>query len=226
MSEQTILVVEDEDKIAQILLDYLHSNGFKTMHLSEGDAVEPWLNTHSADLILLDVMLPGKDGLQVCQAVRTFSQIPIIMVTAKVEEIDRILGLELGADDYICKPFSPREVIARVKAQLRRLHFNGEAQNVVDWRLDETRYKVHYKEKSTSLSTVEFAILKHLMATPGRIYSRSQLIESIYPDNRIVSDRTVDSHIKKLRHKLAETLTEQEVIYSVYGVGYKFEVNE
>lgn len=224
MSEQTVLVVEDEVKIGEILVDYLQNNGFKTVHLTSGDEVEPWLKGHTADLMLLDVMLPGKDGLQVCKDVRTFSKMPIIMVTAKVEEIDRILGLELGADDYVCKPFSPREVIARVKAQLRRQQLNGDMLTTGDWWLDEARYKVHYQSAEVSLSTVEFAILKQLMSSPGRIYSRSQLIDSIYPDNRVVSDRTIDSHIKKLRHKLSDELTHQDIIHSVYGVGYKFEI--
>lgn len=224
MSEQTILIVEDEVKIAEILQEYLQSNGFKTHHIDNGTDVAEWVKNNSADLMLLDLMLPGKDGLEVCREVREFSHLPIIMVTAKVEEIDRILGLELGADDYICKPFSPREVVARVKALLRRAEYTVQAPEMQDWHLDQDRYQVSYEGKTVNLSTVEFAILKHLSDSPGRIFSRTQLIESIYPDNRVVSDRTVDSHIKKLRHKLADELTDKDVIHSVYGVGYKFEI--
>jgi two-component system response regulator BaeR len=217
-----ILIVEDERQIAEIERDYLQSHGYETHLIERGDDVVPWLKAHDADLILLDVMLPGMDGLQVCKAVREFSQIPIMMLTARIEEIDRILGLELGADDYLCKPFSPREMVARVKALLRRSQRQPSAQNH-DFHLDAERYQVVYQERSCPLSAVEFALLKMLSDTPGRIYSRSQLIENIYTDHRVVSDRTVDSHIKKLRHKLAAELTDKEIIHSVYGVGYKFE---
>lgn len=223
MTSETILIVEDEIKIANIVQEYLQDSGFKTVCIDNGSDVLDWVQQHPVDLILLDIMLPGKDGLQVCKEVRTISQVPIIMLTAKVEEIDRILGLELGADDYICKPFSPRELVARVKALLRRSSLRQENHSAEDWHMDEERYQVRYQGKTVNLSMVEFAILKLLSTSPGRIYSRSHLIGSIYPDNRVVSDRTVDSHIKKLRHKLAEELTSKELIYSVYGVGYKFE---
>lgn len=217
-----ILIVEDEPQIAAIERDYLHSHGYETHLLERGDEVVAWLKNHSADLMLLDIMLPGMDGLQVCKAVREFSQVPIMMVTARVEEIDRILGLELGADDYLCKPFSPREMVARVKALLRRSQLKPSASQR-DFHLDAERYQAVYQERNCPLSAVEFALLKLLIDTPGRIYSRSQLIENIYTDHRVVSDRTVDSHIKKLRHKLAAELTDKEIIHSVYGVGYKFE---
>ncbi|KUJ75061.1 two-component system response regulator [Thiomicrospira sp. XS5] len=224
MTAQTVLVVEDEIKIANIVQEYLEDSGFKVHVIDNGLEVVDWVKQHSVDLVLLDVMLPGKDGLQICKEVRAFSQVPIIMLTAKVEEIDRILGLELGADDYVCKPFSPRELLARVKALLRRSTNHNEHLNDDVWQMDEERYQVRYQGKTVGLSLVEFAILKLLSESPGRIYSRTQLIGSIYPDNRVVSDRTVDSHIKKLRHKLAEELTDKELIHSVYGVGYKFEM--
>ncbi|MGE4499915.1 MAG: response regulator [Hydrogenovibrio sp.] len=224
MTAQTVLVVEDEIKIANIVQEYLEDSGFKVHVIDNGLEVVDWVKQHSVDLVLLDVMLPGKDGLQICKEVRAFSQVPIIMLTAKVEEIDRILGLELGADDYVCKPFSLRELLARVKALLRRSANHNEHLNDDIWQMDEERYQVRYQGKTVGLSLVEFAILKLLSESPGRIYSRTQLIGSIYPDNRVVSDRTVDSHIKKLRHKLAEELTDKELIHSVYGVGYKFEM--
>ncbi|KUJ72856.1 response regulator [Thiomicrospira sp. WB1] len=221
-----ILIVEDEAKIADIVQAYLENEGFKTHQLNRGDEVEPWLEANSADLMILDLMLPGKDGIAVCKAVRAFSRIPIMMLTAKVEEVDRVIGLETGADDYLCKPFSPKEVVARVKALLRRRYEYDLQTHVADWQMDEERYQVHYQGQHVNLSVVEFAILKQLSQSPGRIFSRAQLISSIYPDNRVVSDRTVDSHIKKLRHKLFEALTEDDIIHSVYGVGYKFELPE
>lgn len=219
-----ILIVEDEVKIAEILEDYLHSCGFETVWMQSGIGVVDWVKENSVDLVMLDIMLPGVDGLQLCQQIRDFSLLPIMLLTAKVEEADRILGLEQGADDYLCKPFSPKEMVARVKALLRRS--TALKEQAKGWQLDASRYKVMYEGRSAQLSMVEFAILKLLSSSPGQVYSRNQLIRQIYPDNRIVSDRTIDSHIKKLRHKLAEELSSKEFIYSVYGAGYKFEVPE
>ncbi len=178
-------------------------------------------------------MLPGKDGLEVCKEIRQFSPIPIIMLTARVEEIDRLLGLELGADDYICKPFSPREVVARVKAVLRRgqvmpsdvLGMAGHSNpNTALLELDRDRLVVRAGQQEITLTLVEFELLATLKQQPGRIFGRDQLMNKVYSDNRIVSDRTIDSHIKKLRKKLSEILPDQELIHSVYSVGYKFEV--
>ncbi len=226
----TIVVVEDEPKIAQILIDYLQSHGYHTHYFDSGEGVIDWLKTNPADCVLLDVMLPNAehfgDGLQLCREIRHFSQVPIMMITARVEEIDRILGLELGADDYICKPFSPREVVARVKALLRRSQIQANPQaepvNELTWQLDEARYQLHYRQQSLMLTSVEFEIMRTLSDAPGRIFSRSQLIDTIYHDHRIVADRTIDSHIKKLRQKLNATFGDNEWIQSVYGVGYKF----
>jgi two-component system response regulator BaeR len=217
-----ILIVEDEQKLAELLRDYLAQEGFETALLDRGDAVEDWMRAHGADLVLLDLMLPGKSGLEVCKALRAFSDAPIIMVTARVEEIDRLLGLELGADDYICKPFSPREVVARVKAVLRRVKRTdgAEAPGLV---LDEAGLRASIGGKDLGLTAVEFQLLKVLAARPGRIYSRDQLMDAMYRDERVVSDRTVDSHVKKLRKKIAEALPDREIIHSVYGVGYKYE---
>ena len=217
-----ILIVEDEPKIAELLRDYLIQDGYDTTLVERGDAVEEWVRTHGADLVLLDLMLPGKNGLEVCRGLRTFSDASIIMVTARVEEIDRLLGLELGADDYICKPFSPREVVARVRAVLRRAKRRGlpSESNLV---LDEDGYKASIGGKDLDLTAVEFQLLRVLAARPGRIYSRDQLMDAMYHDERIVSDRTVDSHVKKVRKKISEVLPDREVIHSVYGVGYKYE---
>lgn len=221
MSE-IILIVEDEGKLAQILVDYLCQAGFETHCVDNGLAVIPWVKEHQPRLILLDLMLPGKGGLEICKEIRTFSSTPIIMITARVEEIDRLLGLELGADDYICKPFSPREVVARVKAVLRR-GTRVEPQQTTGLTLDQSRYKATIHGMNLDLTAVEFKLLSLLAANPGRIYGRQQLMDHIYPDQRIVSDRTIDSHIKKLRKKMAVVDPDKEFIHSLYGAGYKYE---
>lgn len=221
MSEQ-ILVVEDEPKIASVLSDYLQASDFVPFCLDNGADVIPWVREHWPDLILLDLMLPGKDGLDVCRELRVFSRVPIIIVTARIEEIDRLLGLELGADDYICKPFSPREVIARVKAVLRRTRDGQtlEAQGLI---LDESRYQATLNGHVLQLTAVEFRLLKLLTDQPGRIYGRQRLMDKIYPDQRVVSDRTIDSHVKRLRRKIEAVDPRTTLIHSVYGVGYKFD---
>jgi two-component system response regulator BaeR len=219
--ETRILIVEDEPRLASLLNDYLQSSGYLTDCLADGTQVIPALKVNMPSLLLLDIMLPGKDGMEICKEIRRFSEVPIIMLTARVEEIDRLLGLELGADDYICKPFSPREVVARVKAVLRRSR-GGLIQNE-ELILDESRNTVMLKGQSLDLTVVEFQLLKLLASDPGRIFTRNQLIDKIYHDHRIVSDRTIDSHIKKLRRKISDTLPGQEFIQSVYGIGYKFE---
>ena len=216
-----ILIVEDEQKLAELVRDYLAQSSFDTAILDNGNDVVPYVRENKPDLVILDLMLPGRDGMDICKEIRTFSNLPIIMVTARVEEIDRLLGLELGADDYVCKPFSPRELVARVKAVLRRA--GGEttikAKGLV---LDEARYQASLHGVDLELTAVEFKLLSFLAANPGRIYSRDQLMERIYSDHRIVSDRTIDSHIKKLRKKISGQSLDEELIGSVYGVGYKF----
>jgi two-component system response regulator BaeR len=180
------------------------------------------MRSNAADLVLLDLMLPGKTGLEVCKSIRASSDLPIIMVTARVDEIDRLLGLELGADDYICKPFSPREVVARVKAVLRRSK-RGETLSKGGLVLDEAGFRAEIGGKDLGLTAVEFELLKVLAAHPGRIYTRDQLMDAMYRDERVVSDRTVDSHVKKIRRKIADIVPDREIIHSVYGLGYKFE---
>jgi len=219
---ERVLIVEDEAKLAGLLRDYLAQDGFEASVLHRGDEVEPWVSTHDVDLVLLDLMLPGKNGLEVCKALRASSGVAIIMVTARVEEIDRLLGLELGADDYICKPFSPREVVARVKAVLRRAK-RGERPAEAGVKLDEAGYRATIGGKDLNLTAVEFQLLKVLADHPGRIYTRDQLMDAMYRDERVVADRTVDSHIKKIRRKIAAVLPDREVVHSVYGLGYKYE---
>ena len=219
---QHVLIVEDEVKIASLLQDYLRQSGFETDCLYNGSEVESWLAENTTDIVLLDLMLPGKTGVEICKDVRKNSALPIIMITAKVEEIDRLLGLELGADDYICKPFSPREVVARVKAVLRRTD-NIESLSDKGLVLDTETYKANVNGQNLDLTAVEFQLLKVLSDQPGRIFSRSVLVDKIYNDGRVVSDRTIDSHIKKLRKKIADVLPDLELIHSLYAVGYKFE---
>lgn len=220
--EKTILIVEDEQRLADLHRDYLHQSGYATACLSDGTLVVDWVKKNKPVLILLDLMLPGKDGLDICKELRSFSSVPIIMVTARVEEIDRLLGLELGADDYICKPFSPREVMARVKAVLRRSSGTVQTGQLID--LDSDRYLATLQGRELDLTAVEFQLLKILYEKPGRIFTRDQLMDSIYTDRRIVCDRTIDSHIKNLRKKISQVAPDIEMIRSVYGVGYKYEV--
>jgi len=217
-----ILIVEDEARLASLMADYLRQASFDPYTIGDGLAAAPWVRENHPALILLDLMLPGREGMEICKEIRSFSDIPIIMVTARIEEIDRLLGLELGADDYICKPFSPREVVARVKAVLRRsggqstLHTRGLV-------LEEASLHASLNGQKLDLTAVEFKLLQHLAAHPGRIFSREQLMDRIYADRRIVSDRTIDSHIKKLRKKIDLAAPGDDLIRSVYGVGYKFE---
>jgi len=219
-----ILIVEDEDKIAEVLRDYLRQHGYVTERLARGDEVAAWVRTHPVDLVLLDVMLPGRSGLEVCRDLRAFSDAAIIIVTARVDEIDRLLGLELGADDYICKPFSPREVVARVATVLRRTRRPpGAGRATGGLALDEASWRATLDGHPLELTAVEFKLLSVLASQPGRIYSREQLMDAMYRDERIVADRTVDSHVKKLRRKLADAVPDAEFVHSVYGVGYCYE---
>jgi two-component system response regulator BaeR len=223
-----ILIVEDEPKIAALLDEYLRGQGdYETKILNHGDEVMPWLELHQTDLVLLDLMLPGKDGLELCRLIRQKSTTPIIMLTARVEEIDRLLGLELGADDYICKPFSPREVVARVRAVLRRAHLSGDPDQAFGskadsaLRIDPTRYQAWLNDTELKLTPVEFSLLRLLTAQAGRVFSRDQLMNEMYSDYRVVSDRAVDTHIKNLRRKLELAAPQLDLIESIYGVGYR-----
>lgn len=214
MAQAPILIVEDEIKLATLLNDYLQQSGYNCHLIHHGDEVIDWVKDNSPSLIILDVMLPGKDGLTLCKDIRQFSNVPIFMVTARVDEIDRLLGLELGADDYICKPFSPREVVARVKAVFRRLQSNEEQNILQKVELDPHRQQIKVNGKVCELTHVEFQLLATMAKEPGRIYSRDHLMDNMYKDNRIVSDRTIDSHIKKLRKRLNDYFPHYEFIHS------------
>jgi two-component system response regulator BaeR len=225
MDQQTVLIVEDEPKIAELLQDYLvRQAGFQTRIVLRGDEALMAFRKHDPDLVLLDLMLPGLDGIEVCKLIRAESQVPIIMVTARVEEIDRLLGLELGADDYVCKPFSPREVVARVKAVLRRGSRESGERAVTGLEIEVDFHRASLDGKDLQLTPVEFALLKTMVDQPGRVFSRDQLMNSMYSDYRVVSDRVVDTHIKNLRKKLARAVPEREVVESVYGMGYRIDV--
>ena len=215
-----ILIVEDEAKLAALEADYLRAEGFEPHSIANGLEVVPWVRAHEPDLILLDLMLPGRDGLDICRELRTFSDVPIVMVTARVEEIDRLIGLDLGADDYVCKPFSARELIARVKAILRR----GRMPVATSLALDEERHRATLDGRELDLTPVEFRLLRTLASAPGRVFSRDKLLEHLYADHRVVTDRTVDAHVKNLRRKLEEVRPGQELVHSIYGVGYKLEL--
>lgn len=224
-SQATILIVEDEPTLAQILAEYLQQSSFQTHIIADGAHVIDWVKQHSPNLIVLDLMLPNRDGLDIYRELRTFSNVPVMMATAKVDEIDRLLGLELGADDYICKPYSAREVVARVKNVLRRstaVHEDASAQVVLE--INEETMTAHYQQQPLTLTPAEFKLLSLLFARQGRVFNREQLMDHIYPDNRIVIDRTIDSHIKNLRKKLQAIDSKSDCIKSIYGVGYKLEL--
>ena len=215
-----ILIVEDETKLAALEADYLKAEGFEPHCIANGLEAVPWIRANQPDLILLDLMLPGRDGLDICREVRTFSDVPIVMVTARVEEIDRLVGLDVGADDYVCKPFSARELIARVKAILRR----GRMALASALAMDEERHSATLDGKALDLTPVEFRLLGALASAPGRVFSREKLLERLYEDHRVVTDRTVDAHVKNLRRKLEEIRPGQDLVRSIYGVGYALEL--
>jgi two-component system response regulator BaeR len=218
---EKILIVEDEPKLAALVADYLRAEAFGVHLIDDGLQVVPWVRENKPDLILLDLMLPGRDGLEICRELRTFTDVPVVMVTARVEEIDRLVGLEAGADDYVCKPFSLRELVARVKAILRRPRGAKRAAGLA---LDESRHVAELDGKALDLTPVEFRLLAMLAEAPGKVFSRTTLLERLYPDHRVVTDRTVDTHIKNLRKKIAEIRPGEDPIPSIYGVGYKLEL--
>ena len=225
MSEQPhILVVDDHRDIREPLKTYLEKNGYRVSDAANAAEARRVLQTGAPDLIVLDLNLPGMDGLDVCRRLRRESDVPIIMLTARVEETDRLIGLELGADDYICKPFSPREVVARVKAIFRRLHAEPSAPTLVSGSisLDDKTHQVMIDQQVLNLTPNEFGLLKIMMTQPDRVFSRSELVNRVQGYDFEGYDRTIDTHIKNLRKKIAERLPDQKIIRTVYGVGYKF----
>ena len=219
-----ILIVEDEPKIRNVLKAYLEMEGWQVDYTSDGHEAVQKFDRMQHDLVLLDLKIMGLSGEEVCVKIREKSNVPIIMVTSKDRENDTIRGLNLGADDYIVKPFRVKEVVARIKAVLRRSARRAEQPEAVPGLvIDEERYSASLDGKPLDLTPVEFRLLKTLASNPGRVFSRDQLLDKLYTDHRVVTDRTVDSHVKNLRRKLEQANPEREVIRSVYGVGYKFE---
>jgi two-component system response regulator BaeR len=217
-----ILVVEDDARIAQLLLDYLRNDGHQAQSLADGELALSEIRQAPPDLLILDLMLPGLDGVSLCRAVRQFSGVPILMLTARVDELDRVLGLNSGADDYVCKPFSPREVMARVQALLRRAE-GRVAASPRPWTIDDAGLRLAWRGQWLSLTPLEFRMLRQLLSQPGRVFSRAQLRDGAHGDLRDVSDRAIDTHVKNLRRKLQAVRAEEDCIASVYGVGYRFD---
>jgi DNA-binding response OmpR family regulator len=225
----TVLVVDDEPKVCDLLRAYLERIGYSVACVGDGREALTEVERRRPDLVLLDLNLPGMDGIEVCTTLRKTSDVPIIMLTARDEEADRIVGLELGADDYVTKPFSPREVVARVKAVLRRRDVSaGDRRPVVVGALviDPSRYEVTYRGKRLRLTSREFAILEHLARNPGRVYSRTQLLDNVFGIDFEGYERTVDAHIKNVRQKMVESAPEVPTpLTTVRGVGYKIEAD-
>ena len=223
-----VLVVEDEPKLAALLADYLRAAGHEAECVADGLLAWQAWQARRHDLVLLDLMLPGQDGLQLCRQLRAQSAVPIVMLTARADETDRLAGLELGADDYIAKnPFSPREVMARVKAVLRRSRVTGAsaayAPAAPSLSLDEEGQRALWQGQVLDLTPIEFRLLRTLALQPGRVYPRAQLLELLHGDARAATERAVDSHVKNLRRKLEQAGAGSERIRSVYGVGYHYD---
>lgn len=217
-----ILHIEDELAIAAIVKKHLKKSGFEVTNIYHGDKVIQWFRKHSPDLVILDLTLPGCDGIILCEKIREFSNVPIIIVSDRVSEDERLLGLESGADDYVCKPFSIRELVARVKVILRRINRLKEHQGGIFLNEEQSIVRTHTKQ--AELTSIELNILKLLLSRPNCIFSRKQIMDSMYADFRINSERTVDSHMLKLRKKLNQLELSQPPIRSVYGLGFKYEL--
>ena len=220
-----VLVVEDERKISDLLLNYLRAEGYEATPVYDGcDAVQQ-IAQRAPDVVVLDWMLPGLDGIGVCKAVRTFSDVPILMLTARVDELDRLLGLDTGADDYVCKPFAPREVVARVRALLRRA--GGRVVALPQpWLVEDASFRISWLGHWLPLTRIEFMVFRTLLARPGRVFSRAQLLSSVHESQRDISDRAIDTHVKNLRKKVQAVDPDSDCIASVYGLGYRFDMQD
>lgn len=224
MSE-TILLIEDEPKVARLARDYLEKSGYRVLIAGDGKSGLAMARREKPDLLVLDLMLPQMDGLDVCRALRRESDLPIIMLTARAEEADRLIGLELGADDYITKPFSPRELVARVRALLRRAKGAVYVSGMIregDLVLNTENHSLSVAGKPVHLTRIEFSLLETLVRHPGQIFSRAQLLENLHGVAYVGFDRSIDAHIKNLRRKIERDPANPEYILTVYAVGYKF----
>ena len=216
-----VYIVEDEPELAGLVADYVRASGWLPTVLGDGSAALAAIRADVPDMLVLDLMLPGLDGLSLCRAVRAFSEVPIIMVTARVEEIDRLIGLESGADDYLCKPFSPRELMARIKAIFKRSQPAAAAPPV---QVDDGARRIAIMGQVLDLTPSEYSILAGMARRRGQVFSRAQLLDLARQDSLDVTDRAVDSHIKNLRRKIALVMPGAEAIGSVYGLGYRFDL--
>jgi two-component system response regulator BaeR len=224
MLNKKILIVEDEPKLAQLLADYLAHDGFESHIIDDGDNVISWVKHYAPDLILMDIMLPKRDGISLCKEIREFSTVPLFLLTARIGETDRLKGLEIGADDYICKPYSAKEVVARIKAIFRRQqNFSPEMAMVSGFSLDKVKCHAYCEGVLLDLTLSEFRILSTLLDKRGKVYSRANLLDVLHEDDRDISDRTVDTHIKNLRQKLQKITGKKDIIQAVYGMGYTIE---
>ncbi len=226
MSDRTILVVDDERKIRQLVRAYLEKDGYSVLEASTGPEALDKVRTHQLDLVVLDVMLPELDGIEVLREIRTFSDVYVVMLTAKTEEIDKLIGLSVGADDYLAKPFSPRELLARIKAVLRRDRGSSKSDSAVmafdGLTIDADRREVTKDGEVADLTALEFDLLAALATEPGRVFSRRQLLERVWGWDFFGDERVVDVHIRNLRKALADDATNPAIVGTVRGVGYKF----
>ena len=221
-----VLVVDDEEAVRELIELYLTKEGFEVIHARDGREALRVNGEQHPDLVILDLMLPGLDGWDVCRQIRTGSRVPIIMLTARGEEVDRVVGLEIGADDYVVKPFSPRELVARVKAVLRRGSAPGEENEALSFpelRIDRVRHRVEVNGEEVHLTPTEFRLLWCLASRPGRVFSRAELLDRIWGYDSESDARTVDVHVKRLRQKTGSAESRSFSITTVWGLGYRFE---
>lgn len=219
------MVVDDEPKIVRLARDYLEQSSFRVLPVNDGLSALAAARQEKPDLIVLDLNLPGMDGIDVCRALRRESSVPIIMLTARVEETDRLIGLEVGADDYIIKPFSPRELVARVRAVLRRTQGEVQTAGIIRMgplEIDLNGHNVSRQNEEIKLTRIEFSLLATLARHPGQTFSRAQLIQRLHGADDSGFDRSIDAHIKNLRRKLEDDPADPRYIQTVYGIGYKF----
>lgn len=230
MSEQKILIADDDQQIRELLALYFFKEGFKVEEAADGAQAILKVQQTQPNMVILDIMMPVLDGMEVCRQIRKISRVPIIMLTARDEDDDRIMGLEEGADDYITKPFNPREVVARVKAVLRRVpdstFVSADKLKFSNLEINIAEYTVTTGDKIIDLTAKEMELLWYLASHPGRVYSREQLLESIWGYTYYGDTRTVDTHIKRIRHKIGAKESSPWDIKTVWGVGYKFEVKQ
>lgn len=222
-ASRKILIVDDDARTCALLAEYLQCQGYTTLAVMNGLHVEPEVRRVEPAVVLLDVMLPGLDGLEVCHRLRRFSGVPIIMVSGRADEVDRTLGLEVGADDYVCKPFSPREIVARIKAQLRRAEGRLAAAGPHGFHIDEGGRRIAWQDQWLPLTPQEYRLLRKLLARPGQVFTREDLLGMADDAGRSPSERAIDSHMKNLRRKIAAVRPQGAGLVSVYGVGYRFD---